>query len=352
MALAVSLAGRLRNLTEVTDAEVNEHRVSPAGVVPFREIGLGEALTVRIEQVYLGNYPDSMPWFPVDEGDILVTSAYELTDVFEAAPRAIHALRRRPGRRTAVDFPADQEGTRLVYYSPAVTDPALTITFQLSIDREFDESLGKAVSGALAGAAALPVFATGAPFLLAASVAVPITQKAANVLARARVFFASTEVVNFDQPGLKVSSRGGLVIYPDKEDIGEFGTCRVRDGDFVLRDDAGKAYGGDLPYMVISLDGTPRNELEKWSSTALSAAMTSRFFAGDSTVTEAMKVVGEGMALYNDVTYERKARAVLDKLQTEMDDAARTKLVKQYKAYRKNVTSDVLKKSLPEDPPK
>lgn len=350
MALAVSLAGRLRNLEEVTEADVSENRVT-AAAVPFRPIGLGEPLTVRIEHVYLGDYPDSMPWFPIDEGDILLTSAYELTDVFEAAPRAIHALRRRPSRRTAVDFPADQEGTRLVYYSPAVTDPALTITFQLSVDRDFDESLGQAVSEALAGAAALPVFATGAPFLLAASVAVPITQKAANLLARPTTFFASTEVVNFEWPGLEISRQGGLVVYPDKEDIGEFGSSRLRDGDFVLRDDAGQPYRGDLPYMVISLDGTPHDELEKWSSTALSAAMTSRFFAGGSTVTEAMKVVGEGLALYNDVTYERKARAVLDKLKTEKDVEVREKLVKQFCAYRTNVTSDVLKKSLPEDPP-
>lgn len=350
MALAVSLAGRLRNVTEVTEAEISEHRVRTAGVVPFPEIGVGKPLTVRIEHVYLGDYPDSVRWFPVDKGDILVTSAYEWTDVFEAAPRAIHALRRRPDRRSAVEFSAVQEGTRLVYCSPAVTDSALTITFQLSVDRDFDESLGQAVGKALAGAAALPVFATQAPFLLAASVAVPITQKAANLLARPRTYFSSTEIVNFDQPGLEASKGGGLVVYPDREDVGKFGSCRLREGDFVLRDDAGRAYDGDVPYMVISLDGTRRDGLEKWSSTALTAAMTSRFFGGDSTVTEAMKVVGEGLALYNDVNYERQARDVLDNIKKENDEATRKKLVERYTAYRANVTNDVLKKSLPEDP--
>ena len=114
------------------------------------------------------------------------------------------------------------------------------------------------------------------PYLLGASIAVPITEKAANLLARPTTFFSSTEVVNFEQPGLEVTRRGGLVVYPDKEDIGKFGSCRLREGDFVLRDDAGNAYDGELPYLVISLDGRANSELSKWKSTALSAAMTSR----------------------------------------------------------------------------
>ena len=61
-----------------------------------------------------------------------------------------------------------------------------------------------------------------------------------------------------------------------------------------------------------------------------------------------MTTISEGLSLYSDVTYERRARGFLGKLETTTDETTRKKLVEQYTALRENVSSDVLKKSLPE----
>jgi hypothetical protein len=84
----------------------------------------------------------------------------------------------------------------------------------------------------------------------------------------------------------------------------------------VLRDGNGEAYSGELPYVVISLDGTEHEEFEEWSATAASAALLERFFTSDELISEALKVVSEGMVLFNDMTYRRKAADALEKGKT------------------------------------
>jgi hypothetical protein len=65
--------------------------------IPYEGIGIGKPLTVVLEQVYLGDYPDALPWLPGDRGDIIVCSANKAFQIFDAAPRAIHLMQRQPG---------------------------------------------------------------------------------------------------------------------------------------------------------------------------------------------------------------------------------------------------------------
>ena len=54
---------------------------------------------------------------------------------------------------------------------------------------------------------ALPVFASAAPFLIAAGTAIPIALKAANLLARPHVFYEEHVELNFARPGVALGLR-------------------------------------------------------------------------------------------------------------------------------------------------
>jgi hypothetical protein len=69
-------------------AELAKAREAKSSAIPYEGIGVGKPLTIVIETIYLGDYPDAMPWVPYFQGgDVLVTSAHKAFESFDAAPR-------------------------------------------------------------------------------------------------------------------------------------------------------------------------------------------------------------------------------------------------------------------------
>ena len=236
--------------------------------VPYEGIGIGKPLTIVLEKIYLGDYPDAMPFFPISRGDVLVTSAHKGFESFDAAPRAVHLLEEDAERHTSLKAKATQQGSQLVYYSPAVTELSILLSVEFSVDRDFSKEVGDALAKAVTAAGALPVFATAAPYLVAAGVAIPVGTKAANLLARPQAYFGEHAELNFDRAGVELAQPGALVLYGGR-DARAFEGFKLGPG-FELRDADGAPYKGDLPFAVISLDGTERPELDGWSATAAS----------------------------------------------------------------------------------
>jgi hypothetical protein len=54
----------LGNGREVRAAQLTRAYEANSPRVPFEGIGIGKPLTIPLEQVYLGNYPDTMRWVP------------------------------------------------------------------------------------------------------------------------------------------------------------------------------------------------------------------------------------------------------------------------------------------------
>src|SRR5690349_10424695 len=85
----------------------------------FKPVGPGLPLTVQIRHLYTGKYPDT--WFD-KPADMLCTSSLKNLDQYDASARAVNFLMPKQGRRTDCNAPpADQNGTPLVCYVPAVT---------------------------------------------------------------------------------------------------------------------------------------------------------------------------------------------------------------------------------------
>src|SRR4051812_33936040 len=91
--------------------------------VPGTEpIGAGKPLSIIIRHVYTGRFPKGAV-FGGSRRDLLLTSAVrDVLTTFNAAPRAINILKRRiPHRSDIKGVDATENGTPLVFYTPAVT---------------------------------------------------------------------------------------------------------------------------------------------------------------------------------------------------------------------------------------
>lgn len=315
-----------------------------APTVPFEGIGWGKPLTIVLEKVYVGNYPDAVRWVPGDQpGDVLVTSANKGFEIFDAAPRAIHLMQARAKRRRPIRPRAVANGSALIYYSPSVTQDSMLFTLEMTVDREFDKALGDKLAQAFTAAGALPVFATAAPYLLAAGVAIPIAQEAVNLLARPRTFFEADLEFAFSRPGLPTWQNHILVLYPEGYEEGFPGF--TMGANYTLRDRDGKAYAGDQPYAILTLDGTAQKEYEGWTAQAASAAITDRYFSGGGALTAAVEIVSKSLALYNDMEYRRRAAEAKAKAAKAKGDA-KEKLLAELEAYKKNIANEEIRGTL------
>ncbi len=335
-----SFSLRLSEHNAIRPADLTKARNVKSQSIAYQGIGVGKPLTIVVESIYLGDYPDALPWVPgFNEGDVLVTSGLRAFQTFEAAPRAVHMLERRAKRRSFLKAKAVESGSPLVYYTPAVTDASALFSIELSSDREFNEQLGEAFAKAVRAAGVLPVFAPAAPYLIAAGTAIPIVTKAAQLLARPQTFYAEHVELNFARPGVVLAQPDALLLFPGSDEKAL--TQKYKLGaDFKLRHrETDEPYKGSLPYAVISLDGTERPELQGWSAQAASAVLLERFFTPDELMSKSLDVVSKSLALYNDMTYRDKAAEALKQLSTA-EGAAKREAKERYLAYVKNIQNE------------
>ncbi|GLH99918.1 hypothetical protein [Phytohabitans aurantiacus] len=328
-------------------AEFLQARVVHSPTNPYEGIGFGKPLTIVIEAIYVGDYPDALKWVPgFNVGDVLVTSANKAFHVFDSAPRSVHLLEPRTERRSFIKARASDQGSQLVYYSPAVDTMSILFSVELSSDRDLNSTLGESFAKALSTAGALPVFAPAAPYLVAAGAVIPIAMKAAQLLARPQMFFAEDVELNFQRPGVKLAQPGALVLYPHADES-PFSERYKLGADFVLRDvESGEAYDGPLPYIVISLDGTEHTELKGWSAQAASAELLERFIQPDELISKTLDVVTESLALYNDMQYRHKAAEALDAAGKATGAEKKEEELAKYQAYVKNIQNKEIRKTI------
>ena len=156
-----------------------------------------------------------------------------------------------------------------MYYSPAATEVGIFTTVEMSIDRDFDEALTDKLGQAVGATAALPVFAPAAPWLIGAWIAIPLAGKFANIMMQPTNFFICSEQINISRPGLRLAEEGTWFLYPGN-DSSPFEGYDFDPQSLRLRKD-GKEYKGEMPYAVMTLDGTDRPQWVDWQPTAASA---------------------------------------------------------------------------------
>ena len=104
----------------------------------------------------------------------MTSAVKDVFTTFNAAPRAINMVRRRvtPGTSiTGVD--ATENGTPLVYYSPAVTTVSTTATIEMTFD-DYPDELVSRIGNAISTAGGIPLFGPYGPVMIGVGLAIKL----------------------------------------------------------------------------------------------------------------------------------------------------------------------------------
>jgi len=314
----------------------------------FSPIGIGKPLSVEIATVYVGEYRR----FLGGRKDVMVVSGVKNAATFNATSRAINLQQEKIDQNAYLSQTAFNDGTKFVYYSPAMDAEEILISFEIMFDN-FDERLFETISSLLGTASGVPVFLPAAPYLFAGSQLVNIGAKLGESIFSGRPALSGTIPVRFTSPLLPVTEPREFIIY-NQEDRAEFSNLKVDVVDVggtselrLINKDTAEVYSGYAPYVIVLLDGKERQDLKSFTPTLASAALLKQFYGAQNVSSEITGAFKSAMQLYNDSVYKSKGEKLkkqMDKLQKESE--AYKKLKSLYDSYGANIESEELK--LPE----
>jgi hypothetical protein len=151
--------------------------------------------------------------------------------------------------------------------------------------------------------------------------------------------FSVTAAIDFDVPGAVPAIADFRVITGGGFDPTAY---RYQDG-VGLVDASGAIYLGDEPYIVLSLDGKPRDNLKTFMPTVSSAAVLQRFFQVGENGQVPIDTIVHAIQLASDFKYREQAIALKAGLAAETDPTRKAQLESQLDAALKNITDDAVK---------
>lgn len=320
----------------------------------FTPIGPSKPLALKIRSIYPG---------PRDHGSMLVASSVRNPSLFDAEPLAMHyVFDHLRGGQLARPRP-DQDGSNVIFYSPAVLDASLDISLRFAFD-DFDAGRYNKWLEVFAKAAGLPAFAVGlSAGLGGAALAQGVLYAAEKTLNLGIDLFDarrdasndwfSTWTLNLSDEGLNRAKAGWLVFVADNPEPDVLGRNQLtRDGLYQINADDGTLRRRqdpsqiailDEPYVVATLSGKEDPALKAWTRAAVSAAVADRFLAAGR---DSVSGIGDLLEVYNDVVMARKINEVDQELDDADTDALKAELSEQRKALLKNVLDASLRKAL------
>ena len=327
----------------LTGENILESTVLPSGApVGFEKIGPGLPLTIEIRHVYTGKFPESTFWSGKKQG-MLVTSAMKSIATFNAAPRAVNFLEDNVQAGHNLRTPAaTQQGTPLIYYSPALIERNTVLTLEMGFD-EFPNQIFNVVSSALNQAAGIPIFLTAGAYLLGAGAITKLLGEIGSRLFDCPPKFKATEPLAFKRPGDIPPQADFRLIIDQDVNPAVLQDYRIsQDGRLVNK--SGSPYDGDNPYMIISLDGRKDEDYAKFTATAASSALLEQYYNIREGQNGSLVPILDAIKLYNDWKFRQKADAIsgeLKKLPANSEEYKKKK--SEYDAMVKNIMDDLLK---------
>lgn len=329
--------GNLESALALPNGAALAPTTSATGVPGFTPIGKGLPLTVLIRHVYTGRHPDR-GFLSLGSGDVAVVSGVKDFDVFGASARALNFIARGASAKSHLGAPgALSEGTAVVAYSPAVLADSITLTVELAV-AEFPQELVSSLSGAFNALAGLPILMPYSGYLLGAAQVLRLGGELGHALLDGPVF-SITDPLNFDLPGSSVASADFRVLAASTLRADRF---QYRDG-VGLVDRQGNAYGGEEPYVVVSLDGRKNAKLENFAPTVASAAVLSRFFQIKDGQQAAIDTFVEGMRLASDFKYRQRAQGLQAEIAAATGESEKQTLQDEFAAVIKNISTEALR---------
>jgi hypothetical protein len=318
--------------------------LTPGNIVPFKPIGIGLPLTIMIRQIYTGKYPKS--FFGLSK-DMLVTSAVKSITCFEEKPKALNFLMEKISTNNVIEHPpAASQGTPFVFYSPALVEISLTLDLSIVFDN-FPQPVFDQIGNALQTAAGIPVFLPYSTYILGMSGIAKLAGTGGEALFDGKAAFSTSEGLDFFLPGsIPIPSGFALITDNNVNAIDPLFLEKYHvDKNGQVVDASGKKYQGDIPFIVISIDGSTQKDLESFTPTAATAAILSRFYGMKDGQQQNLDTLINAIKIYNDLKY----RTQVDTLDKEIEQCTVTsqkeELQKKRDALAKNILTDLLKKT-------
>ncbi|MBX3024669.1 hypothetical protein KF840_07150 [bacterium] len=319
-------------VTDVLDLRAEDN-------TPIKPVAIGSPATVLLRHVYTGRLPHGTIFSK--RKDLLLTSAVrDVITTFNSAPRAVNLLKQRVGQHTNIVGPdATEDGALLVYYSPALTMQSTTVTFDVAFD-DFPQELVDKIGSAISSAGSIPVFGPYSGVLIAVGAAIKLLAPLADALVDAKPDFSVTERLEFEIPGSPLPTAGFKVLTSPTFDHTAF---EFELGKGLIHKDTHSVYEGDEPYIVFLLDGTKNDAFEKFTPTAASAALLSRFLTQKEGSELLLNTIVDATKLYNDFKFRSEADRLEEKIKQTPEGPELEELKKKRKAMIDNILTDLLK---------
>jgi hypothetical protein len=303
-------------------------------------IGTGKPLSIIVRHLYTGRFPKGSV-FGATRKDLLLTSAVkDVFTTFNAAPRAINILKRRISQSTDIKgVDATENGTPLVFYTPAVTMVSTTATIEMAFD-DFPEELVSRIGSAISTAGGIPLFGPYGPVMIGVGLAIKLVSTVVNSLSDSRPEFSVSERIEFELPDGAPIAAGHLVLCEPTFDPTPF-TFKIGSG---LIDSAGRPYAGDEPYVVLLLDGKKQDAFKDFTPTAATAALLERFLQQKDGSELIIGTIVDAVKLYNDVRFRKEADKLTAQLEgLDKNSAEYKELKNKIDALLANVGEQLLK---------
>jgi len=311
--------------------------------IAFQPIGLGLPLTVMIREVYTGKYPKGNLFG--SKKDLLVTSAIKSIASFEAKPKALNFLVNGVKSGSRLERPAaSSQGTPIVFYSPALLERSLTLDLTMVFDN-FPQETFDQIGNFFTAAGGLPIFLAQSAYLIGAGMLVKLFGDIGEAIFDGNPNFVSSDAIDIFLPGSPPIPPGFVLITSDNVDQTDpdFREQYQVNQNGQVVDRSGKVYKGEVPYIVISLDGTKTDEYNSFTPTAASAAVLSRFFGVKNKQEQSLDILLNALKLYNDFSYRQQIDQLDIQIAGMPDGAEKDTLVKKREALVKNIMQEILK---------
>jgi hypothetical protein len=319
--------------------------VAAEGAPPIKiePIGLGKPLTIQIRNIYTGKYPTGI--FGSKKG-LLVTSAIKSITSFDAKPLAMNFLLNKISSQTHINRPpASRQGTPFIFYSPALLEKSLTLDLSIVFDN-FPEEAFEQVGKLFTEAAGIPIFLSYSVYLIAAGLITKLAGEAGESIFDSKPAFTSCDGLDIYWPGCPPTPPGFMLITGtdiDRIDPDFRSKYRITDACEVV-DDANNKYTGDIPFVVISLDGTPQDELTSFAPTAASAALLSRFYGIKDGQAHPIDSLLEAVKVCNDFHFRQQIDCIdAQTAKLQDNDPKKADLKEKRAALADNILNDLFK---------
>ena len=282
---------------------------STGPVREFKPIDFGKPFNVVLRRIYTGKFPEKRLFS--NRKPMLVTSSIKDITTTSAATRALNLLKQGVVPQSSFNWPdAAEEGTNLMYYSPAMASPFVTISLTM-IFEDFEQELFDRASKLFASLAGVPIFMPAIGYLLGASTVLKLAGNVGNQIFNGHPALNENLQLDFSFGGGATSAPGFWIFSSGTLEANKYQFDPTRG---LIKQSNSSPYDGPDPVIVVSVDGTPVDGVANFTPLLASASLLGRFFNQQDGSEVAMDTVLQAAKLLNDLTYRKKAEEAKSKL--------------------------------------